>query len=319
LLAFVGSSLSLAALALAQWVYGAMSDFAAAAWLYIVEGFLEAASGAFLVVGITVSLLRYRLYDADTTISRSIVYGALTLSLLAIFAGSEKFIEILGEEYFGERLGALAGGLGAAIAAVCIAPIHHRATHWAEHRFRSGLVKLREGLPLLVGDMRETATPVALADAMLARVETGVRARHSAVVVGGAILDARHANEAAVAEWLTREAVLSDASHLNIDRSDNLFPVRVPLRADGVGLVGWLLLGPRPDGSFYGREEREALQAIADPVARALSIAIERDRREASREERDAARDAEVGRLARVVEGLQAKLDFKPSTRNAPI
>lgn len=40
--------------------------------------------------------------------------------------------------------------------------------------------------------------------------------------------------------------------------------------------MGWLVLGPRPDGSFYGRDERDALSNIADPVARALAVAQQR-------------------------------------------
>lgn len=271
-----------------------------------------------MIVGITVSLLRYRLYDADATISRSVVYGALTLSLLAIFAGSEKVIEILGEQYFGEQLGALAGGLGAAVAAVCIGPIHHRVTHWAEHRFRSGLVKLRDGLPLLVGDMRATATPAALADAMLARVEKGVRARHGAVVVGDTVLDVLDVDEATVVAWMTRGTTPTErVDRLHADRADPLFPMRVPLHADGIGLIGWLLLGPRPDGSFYGREERSVLHEIADPVARALAIAVKREEREAARRDQDTARDRELERLARLVDRHLARHGFDPSSSNA--
>jgi hypothetical protein len=51
-----------------------------------------------------------------------------------------------------------------------------------------------------------------------------------------------------------------------------LLPVRIPLEADGCGRVGWLLLGPRPDGSLYNKDERETLAEVADPVARALDI-----------------------------------------------
>jgi hypothetical protein len=78
---------------------------------------------------------------------------------------------MLGEAYFGDRLGAIASGTGAAIAAVMIGPLHHRVTLWAEHRFRSQLGHLRLGLPLLVADMRETATPLTIANTALARIE----------------------------------------------------------------------------------------------------------------------------------------------------
>ena len=68
-----------------------------------------------------------------------------------------------------------------------------------------------------------------------------------------------------------------------------MFPVRVRLRIDSgeaPETVGWLLLGPRPDGTLFGSDEREALAHIAEPVARALHIASLRQSRERNAETR---------------------------------
>lgn len=306
LLGFAAAVAATAAVAAFQIAASKAEDFGLSAWMMLGAGVLNALIFVFLMLGITVSLLRYRLYDADATISRTVAYSLLTVSLLAIFAGSEKVIEIMGEQYFGERIGALAGGLGAAVAAVMISPIHHRATRWAEHRFRSGLTHLRQGLPLLVGDLRETATPKTLADAMLARVEGGVRARHGAVVLGGAVLATRDIDPQAAAGWLIENTLADEGAHdLIPDRADPLFPMRVPLSADGAGLVGWLLLGPRPDGSFYGREERAVLREIADPIARALAIASERESRESARQHREEALFGSVDTLHKRINALR--------------
>ena len=106
--------------------------------------------------------------------------------------------------------------------------------------------------------------------------------------LGGEMLDVRDIDPASVRAWMATTPLPDEAADaLYSDRTDPLFPLRVPLRADSVGLVGWLLLGPRPDGSFFGREDRSVLKEIAEPVARAIAIANERTRREA-------ARDAEV-------------------------
>lgn len=307
LLGFAASLGALALLIIAQRVVESVSVFGLFMWAQLSATVLAASLISLLFVCLTVALLRYRLYDADAAISRSLVYGALTLSLLAIFAGSEKVIEIMGERYLGEGLGALAGGLGAAIAAVMVAPIHHRVSHWAERRFRSGLAHLRHGLPLLVGDLRETASPQALADAMLARVEKGVRARHSAVVVSGELLDARDVAPETVRAWLAGTTLPADRpEHLSRDRRDPLFPLRVPLHAEGTGLVGWLLLGPRPDGTFFGRDDRAALGDIADPVARGLAVALARERS-------DAARAAREQRLQDQIDDLRRALQVRPA------
>ena len=274
-----------------------------ATWISLIRNILYSFALAALPAGLFVSLFRYRLYDAESTISRSVVYGTLALALLGIFAGAEKMIEILGEQYFGERLGALASGLGAGFAALMMVPLHHRVTHWAEHRFQGNLVHLRTALPVLANAMSATATPARLADTVLARVEKGVRAAHGAVVVGNDVLDARDVDAAAVAVWLAawREPG-GDGYRLHADRADSLFPMRVPLCSDSVGTVGWLLLGPRPDGSFYGKDERDVLLAIAEPVARALAVAK-------AREASDTKRRREIDWLSTRLALIETRLD----------
>ena len=77
-------------------------------------------------------------------------------------------------------------------------------------------------------------------------------------------------------DWLAAWQPPLDPGPLDCDDDDPVLPMRVALHGDGVGHIGWLLLGPRPDGSLYGRDERHALVAIADPVARALAVATKR-------------------------------------------
>jgi hypothetical protein len=273
----------------------ALQTPALAAWLgppltYLLDVFGNEMKSLAFPLGLLLSLLRYRLYDADAVIVRSAGYAALTAALLAIFTCTEQLAQALGQDYFGDSLGAFAGGLGAAAATVMIAPLHRRAGDWAERRFRKSLIGLRDGLPIVVGDMREIATFTAIAETVLERCEAALHDTGSALLIRGAPVAVRHVSTAEVEVWSNGWQV-KEAARISVDRHDPLFPVRVPLQADGVGLIGWLLLGRRPDGSLYGKDESETLAAIADPVARALAIAIERDRRETSlRQELDAYR-----------------------------
>jgi len=246
---------------------------------------LSAASSAasllailFIVGGLLVSLMRYRLYDADAVIGRSAAYGVLTLGFVALFAGGENVIQALGGAYLGGQTGALASGLAAAAAAVLIAPLHGRVDQWAERRFQKNLIRLREGLPKLVSDLRETAPVDRIASVAMDAVIGGVRASRAAMVVEGAVVAARDVPDETVYDWISRWD--TDAEGRGAARSDPLFPMRLPLEAEATGRIGWLLLGPRPDGSFYGKDEREALTEIAEPVARAIEIARTRERRE---------------------------------------
>ena len=270
-------------------------------WIILIERFLDALESVWLAAGLLVALLRYRLYDAETVISRSAAYAVLTLALGAVFAGSEKVIEVLGEEFFGESSRALAAGLGAAIAATLIAPLHHRVRHWTEQRFQRALAKLRRDLPRTVQDMREFASLDHLLATTAAQLERGVRATRAVVLLGEAsepltIALTRNAAVAEVEAW-QRGWVPNHAVNLDCDRADPLFPLRLRLHADGSETIGWILLGPRPDGSFFGKDERDALAEISGPVARAIHIVRQRDAREGKLYDRMHSLESEFARL----------------------
>lgn len=246
-------------------------------WNELLHRLLQAIGLGSMGLGILISLLRYRLYDAERTISRSVAIGALTLLLIGIFAGTERLAEVMGEEWFGQDLGAFAGGLGAAVAAICIAPLHKRLDLFAERWFQSDLTKLRHDYPHLVADLRETMSPREIAETTLGQVVPTVRAQRGAVVMDGEMLAEWDVSAGNLSAWLTGHPQVAG---LEQDKADPLFPTRLLLGAPGHGNIGLLLLGPRPDGSPMGKDEREALSAIADPVARALTIAHRRQQHE---------------------------------------
>ena len=233
-----------------------------------------------MALGLIVSILRYRLYDADAVIGRSAAYAMLTVAFVVLFAGSQKVIELLGQEYLGQNVGGLAGGIGAALAAVAIAPMHNRSQRWAERRFQKSLYRLRNGLPALVGDLRETAGLEQIAGATLDSVVEGVRAQRAAIIARDELIDAREISPKDLDTW-RRNWAPSVRDGIDWNASDPILPVRVPLEAEGHGRVGWLLLGPRPDGSLFGKAEYDAIEEIAEPVARAVQVALGRQEREA--------------------------------------
>lgn len=262
----------------------------------IFTGYLAALSFYAMIIGLLVSILRYRLYDADAVIGRSAAYAVLTLGFVALFAASEKLIELLGQEYLGQNIGGLAGGVAAALAAVAIAPMHDRTRRWAERRFQKGLYRLRNGLPALVGDLRETAGLEQIAGATLDSLVEGVRARHAALIVGDHLVDAREISAKEIDAWL-RNWAEPGRDGIDCDEADAVFPIRAPLEAEGHGRVGWLLLGPRPDGSLFRKSECDAIEEIAEPVARAIQVALRRQEREAQYERRFAALERQIAKL----------------------
>jgi hypothetical protein len=247
------------------------------AWLRLLSAIISPIAWALLALGLLVSLLRYRLYDADAAISRSAGYAVLTLLLGATFAASAKGMEVFFETSFGREAGAWPGAIGAGLAVVLITPLNNRIHGWAERRFQKALLYLKRDLPDCVGDLRETAGMEELLDEVLARVEAGTRAVRSAVVIDGETVAARG--------------------------GDGDFPIAVPLRIGHQQTeIGTLLVGPRPDGSPPGKDEVEALEEIADPVARAVRIVAVREREQAERL-------AQEGGLRTAIAALGARLD----------
>ncbi len=263
-----------------------------------------------MALGFLVSLLRYRLYDAETAISRSAAYIALTLVLVAIFAASEATIELTGQRFLGGRIGDLSGKMAAAIAAVLIAPLHQKISQWAEQRFHGELVILRTELPALLADAQDHAEIGSLAAMVLPRLEAGVRARHAALALDGRVVAVNDMDEASAHAWLEEKSADDGAALPERDADDPVFPLRIPLSGAGAPPFGWVLLGPRPDGSFYRDDELETLAEIAMPLRRAVGAVRDRERHEAElRGQSDSllqglnALDARVARLERSARG----------------
>ncbi len=276
-------------------------------WTWVTARALNTLFVVVMALGMLVSLLRYRLYDVDTVISRSAGFAVMTAVLIATFAATEKVVEMLGQQWLGGRAGALTASVAAAVVALLIAPLHNRAQDWAERRFRKNLVHLRRSLPECAADLRETATLPELAGEVLRQIASGVRPRHAAVLVGDKIVDSRGIASAEVERWAAATELATDADELECERRDALFPLRMPLRVSYVASgtpLGWILLGPRPDGSFYSSDEQRTLTNIAGPVARALSVAAAREARLLDDQRRWEQQSARIAGLEERVEQL---------------
>lgn len=237
------------------------SDPAAYALLRILFALVAPAAPLALAAGLLVSLLRFRLYDADVVISRSATVAALTLTLAAVYAAASQVMETLFQSSFGRAGGVWPGAIGAALAVLLFAPLSARIQAWAERRFQKGVLELRRDLPDCVGDLREIASLDELLGEILARAREGAKSTAAAIEIDGRIA-AREGGDAPLS-------------------------LRVPLRIGHRGEeVGSLLLGTRPDGTIPGKDEREALREVADPVARAIHIVRTRERRQRELEAR---------------------------------
>ncbi|HYH83599.1 MAG TPA: hypothetical protein VEX86_27640 [Longimicrobium sp.] len=259
------------------------------AWREVVQETLTSWGLLPVPAGLAISLMRYRLWDADAVLSRSATYALLTVVLAAAWAGMSQATQGVLGGMMGADSGAAAGAVAAALTVALFNPTHDRVRHWADRRFMRDLVEFRERLPTVVGDLRETEDLDGLLAVALSRVCIALRCERAAVFLedgaGRTLAAARGVPADAKAEWPDPP----DGGTVVQEWRDPVFPVRVRLAAERGGTptrVGWLALGPRPDGSAYGRDELDALAAVAGPIARAVWIVRARAEHEAALERR---------------------------------
>jgi hypothetical protein len=255
-----------------------------------------------LQFGLLVALLRYRLYDAEIAISRSANFALITLAVAAVFGAAADAVKQLIYNYYGNSNSEGPVVIAAAIATILINPIQDRIQQWSEKKFQKNLFLLREDLPGNVRDMRETASLAEMLDEILFQVERGVRAVRGAIIVDDSVLSLRGVAREDADAW--RIATLAARDQVEMCKaSDRLFPIRVALvpSSDEEQPIGYLLVGPRPDGSVPSREEQKALCQVSEEIARGIRTVIKREGREAEI-------SATIAENARRIEQLEALL-----------
>ena len=215
---------------------------------------------AIVALGLIVALLRFRLWEADTVITRSAAYAVVTVVVGVIWAASSDIVKLVITEVIGRESDAGATTVGAIIAAGVLAPTQSVVLGWTRRRFGGALEQIGEAAKRLK-TWGLTETPEELATRALAIIDTAVHPKASAIV-----LDTATGPELIAARNVTSAA-------------DPRLVERVVL-ADEETSVGTLLVGRRSDGNRYNRQELDAIQEIVPSLAAALRVSRGRYSRE---------------------------------------
>ncbi|HEX2762261.1 MAG TPA: hypothetical protein VHM92_00245 [Allosphingosinicella sp.] len=265
--------------------------------LEVFAGFAFGLAFLLLQLGLLVALMRYRLYDAETVITRSASVAVITLALAGIFAATMEGVKMVVQNAFGQSASNTAAIVGAAVSTVLVNPIYERAQAWAERRFHRRLVELRSDLPDCLRDLRHVATLPELLKEVLDRIQAGVRPSRIAALVGGRVVE-RRGDWGEEAEAAVPAATSGLAGKDGILTGNPCFPIRVPLRIEDGSAIGCILVGPRPDRSRLAGAEADALTEIARPVAGALRVVLAREAREKRIDEALAAQQRRLDAVA---------------------
>lgn len=255
----------------------------AEAWLQLAALGLFNLSFFLLPMGVLVSLLRYRLWDADAAIGRSTGFALVTLVVGGAWAAATTVLDDLISGTLGDVGKPFVAAVGTIVAALVLGPTNARINAWVERRFQGNVLKLR-ALPRQLQVWQHGDTPEDIGGRVVRSVVEALHATRAAMLLhapdGYRLVGAAGVEPDAVARWIAACGGAGALAVDSLDRRDPLFPVRYVLDDAGAP-IGALLLGPRSDGSIYPRDEREALSGIEVPLAAALRQAQRRLGRDA--------------------------------------
>lgn len=103
--------------------------------VYLVARPITTACFIACIVLLLYALLRYRIWDIEFVINRSLVYGGLSVVLGAVFAGGFLGLRTAAEAILGSEQTGLALGLSAAVVAGLFAPTRDRLRRFVDRRF----------------------------------------------------------------------------------------------------------------------------------------------------------------------------------------
>jgi signal transduction histidine kinase len=245
-------------------------------------------SGCLVPISVAIAILRHRLYDIDVLVNRALVYGTLTLGVLAFYVVVVGYVGSLfrgGEELV---ISLVATGL----IAVLFQPLRERLQRTIDRLLYGRRHEPYAVLSGLGRRLEATLAPDALIEALVASIRESLQLSYAAIAL-------RMGDETAVAA----------ASGTPSDE-----PLRISLTHQG-DVVGALLLSPRS-----GEELTSADRRLLDDLARQAGVVVHAVRLTtelrqanahllAAREELVSAREEERRRLRRDLhDGLGPRL-----------
>jgi hypothetical protein len=236
---------------------------------YLTVVCLFSLSFALMALGLMISLLRYRLWEADRVISQSAAYAIVTLVVGLVFAAVSDVAKLIIGSMFGVDHATLSTAVGAILATAVFGPTQTLALRWSKRRFTKATGRLRQ-LPDRLRVWRNSLTRDELGLRALAIITQSIHAE------GGVLLMLTPGGRDVVAAIDVPNAQgLAAPMAPALAGGDSRFPLIVELE-DGDGPVGTLLLGPRSDHNRYNKDERAALGEVTEPLAEALRVAQSR-------------------------------------------
>ena len=216
-------------------------------------------------IGVAIGILRYRMFDIEIVVNRTLVYGGVTVAILGVYALTVLVIGAVLPQAGGFAASLVATGL-AALAAL---PIRDRLQLTVNRLMYGDRDDPYRALARLAQRLESTIEPMAIPSAVVDSVAEALRLPYVALEIGP-----------------------HDAVELTTSRGEPVGdPLEIPL-VYGAEQVGRLLLAPRARGEAFSASDTRLLDDLARSAGAAvhsvrltLDIVRSRERLVAAREE----------------------------------
>src|SRR5215217_3645139 len=128
-------------------------------------------------ISIGIAILRYRLYDIDIIINRTLVYGSLTVTLVALYFGGIVLLQSVFVVFTGER-STLAVVDSTLLIAALFNPMRRRIQSFIDRRFYRSMYDARKTLEAFSAKLRDETDLEALNDDLVSVVRETMQPAH---------------------------------------------------------------------------------------------------------------------------------------------
>lgn len=251
-----------------------------------------------LPIFIGMAILRYQLFEIDTLINRSLVYGTLTIIVGVIYLGSVSLLQIAFRTT-SNQMSDPAIVLSTAFIAIIFQPLRRYLQDKIDQRFYREKINFRQAFQVFTREVRHYIELPELLKIIVQRITGLFHSSYGAIYLFRANnfqLAEAYSLPVTGSEWLPSVAQLDRLKKGEIiAQKDDYYPVVVPLLAlwaDRRELVGALALGPKRSEMAYGREDISQLNILIDEAGTAISLAQSVIEKQKAEQEREAAKEA---------------------------
>ena len=146
-------------------------------WFERAQFAMFTAAGTATTISIGIAILRYRLYDIDVIIKRTLVYGPLTATLVAVYFGGIVVLQRLFVTLTGER-SALAVVTSTLLIAALFIPLRRRIQSFIDRRFYRSRYDARKTLESFSATLRDETDLEALNGELVGVVTETMQPEH---------------------------------------------------------------------------------------------------------------------------------------------